>query len=377
MTEALAQERTRMTPRENLLSLIRRNGYEQAPAFFELCPHLQDVFRARAAADGRSGLTVEAYFGEDLFPLALLEAIEPDPREGLDWRRYFPDGVKPGTTFDPEYGFGHEPGSDAAMHMTRLRHPMRGFESLEEMLAYPWPSWEGADWRGAAREVEAMHARGKAVYCFMPLTVWEVAWYLRGMEELMADMMEESPMAEFLLDKVTEGACRRVAHYARAGADFIHLGDDVGMQSRLMMSPELYRAWLKPRLATVIGAAKAEKPDIVVDYHSCGYVTPLIAEFIEAGIDVLSPVQPESMDFADIHRDFGGALSFRGTIGTQTTMPFGTPEEVKRTTWRNLDIAGPGGGLFATPTHLLEPEVPWENIVAYVEACREYGRAGR
>lgn len=366
-----------MNPRENLLSLIRRNGYEQPPTFFELCPHLREVFRVKTAQAGRPDATVEAHFGEDLFPLTLLAAPEPDPREGLDWRRYFTDDLKPGTFFDREYGFGHEPGSGAAMHMTRLRHPMRDFDSLEQMQAYPWPEWEGADWRDGAREVEAMHAGGKAVYCFMPLTVWEVAWYLRSMEELMADMLDESPMAEFLLDKVTDGACRRVAYYAMAGADCIHIGDDVGMQSRLMMSPELYRTWLKPRLAKIIRAAKAKKPDIVVDYHSCGYVTPLIADFAEAGIDVLSPVQPECMDFADIHRDFGDILSFRGTIGTQTTMPFGTPGEVKRVTWKNLDIAGPKGGLFATPTHLLEPEVPWENIEAYVEACREYGKAGR
>jgi len=103
-----------------------------------------------------------------------------------------------------------------------------------------------------------------------------------------------------------------------------------------------------------------------------GFVTPLIPDFIEAGVDVLNPVQPEcGMDFAAIHAEFGDRLSFWGAIGTQSTMPFGAPEEIKREVWKNLDIAGEKGGLWCTPTHILEPEVPWHNILAYVQACRE------
>jgi len=78
------------------------------------------------------------------------------------------------------------------------------------------------------------------------------------------------------------------------------------------------------------------------------------------------------MDFGEIYQKYGDRLSFHGTIGTQSIMPFGTPEEVKAQVKKNLDIAGKKGGLFVAPTHLIEPEVPWENILAYVEACREY-----
>lgn len=114
------------------------------------------------------------------------------------------------------------------------------------------------------------------------------------------------------------------------------------------------------------------KPDIIVFYHSCGFVEPLIPHLIEAGIDVLNPIQPECMDFEEIFEKYGDQVAFHGTVGTQSVMPFGTPEEVKAVVKKNLDIAGPKGGLFVAPTHLLEPEVPWENIRAYVEACREY-----
>jgi uroporphyrinogen decarboxylase len=150
------------------------------------------------------------------------------------------------------------------------------------------------------------------------------------------------------------------------------MGDDLGMQRSIMMSKEMYRTWLKPRLKKVIDAARSAKPDIIIQYHSCGYILPLIGDLIEAGVDVLNPIQPECMDVGEVLREFAGRLSFNGTIGTQTTMPFATPAEVRDTVRRNLALAGPRGGLLCCPTHVLEPEVPWENIEAYVEACREW-----
>ena len=176
----------------------------------------------------------------------------------------------------------------------------------------------------------------------------------------------------WLLDKVTETACYRARIAAQAGVDIIHLGDDVGMQSRIMMSKAMYKEWLKPRLAKVIAAAKAIKPDVLIFYHSCGFVTPFIQDFIDIGIEILNPVQPECMNFADIHAQYGDTLSFNGTLGTQTTMPFGSAGDVKNVVYNNLEIAGPKGGLVVAPTHMVEPEVPWENIEAYIRACKSF-----
>ena len=109
-----------------------------------------------------------------------------------------------------------------------------------------------------------------------------------------------------------------------------------------------------------------------MQYHSCGYITPFIDDLIEVGVDILNPIQPESMNFEDIHGKYGKVLSFNGTIGTQTTMPFATAEEVYDLVHKNLAIAGEKGGLICSPTHMLEPDVPWENIIAYIEACRDF-----
>lgn len=351
------------TKRENLLSLLRRNGFESVPVEFSLCPSLEQVYREKTGGT----IPYQEYFG---FPWRHVSDRKLQNHDTEQYRIYFDPPLKPDGEID-NWGVGHEP-SPNSMHMTYMRNPLRNAETLQEIQAYPFPDYQNADDSHQKGQVEDIQAKGLAAVGNMQTTIWETAWYLRGMEELMVDMMMEDEKAVYLLDEVTNRSVIRAASYAKAGVDILYLGDDIGMQHSIMMNLDLYCEWLKPRLKQVIDAAKAIKPDILVFYHSCGFVTPFIPHLIEAGVDVLNPIQSECMDFAEIYREYGKDISFHGTIGTQTTMPFGTPQEVKETVWRNLDIAGSNGGLFAAPTHLLEPEVPWENILAYVEACETY-----
>lgn len=293
--------------------------------------------------------------------------------EKIDWRSFYSETLNEDTGFGA-YGEAHESGYEAAAHMSRMHHPMADFDSLEQMQAYPWPQWNFDSIDHIEQAVKQFHSQNRPVVGEMSSAVWETAWAIRDMTMLMMDMMLDDEKATFILDKVTADSTQRAAAFARAGVDIINMGDDIGMQNSIMMSEEMYREWLKPRLAKVIAAAKAENPDVLVLYHSCGYVTPLIPDLIEVGVDILNPVQPECMEFVDIHAEFGDKLSFCGTIGTQTTMPFGTPEEVREVVLRNLEIAGAKGGLVVCPTHMLEPEVPWENIDAYIGACIEFNQ---
>lgn len=350
-----------MTNLENYHSLARRTGYETVPVSFPMCPSLEQRFQAYAQQQGIA-LPCNEIRVPDLVPAAA---------DTETFLQFYGHPFKEGTTID-HYGVAHEPGSAAAFHMTKMYHPMDKFDSVEQVLAYPLPDFSRADAAEQERAVQQAHASDLAAIGNMQCTVWEAAWYMRGMENLMSDMLMEEPIAEVLLDRVTEGAILRAESFARSGADVLFLGDDVGMQQTIMMSENLYCTWLKPRLARVIRAARAIKPDIIVFYHSCGFVTPLIEHLIEAGIDVLNPVQPECMDFKQLHAEFGDRLSFSGTIGTQTTMPFGTPDDVRRAVFENMEIAGDKGGLFVCPTHLLEPEVPVENVAAYLKACADF-----
>jgi uroporphyrinogen decarboxylase len=150
------------------------------------------------------------------------------------------------------------------------------------------------------------------------------------------------------------------------------LGDDVGTQRGLLMSARLWRKWLKPRLAQVIAAARAANPEVLIAYHTDGDVTPLVPEFIEIGVQVLNPIQPECLDPFALKAEYGNRLAFWGTLGTQSTLPFGAPDDVRRDIEQRIEIVGKGGGLLLAPTHMVEPEVPWENILAYVDTVKTY-----
>ena len=311
-----------MTERENFFSIIRRTGYERIPVMYSFCPYLQET----------CGRKVEELLREIGFtpsPMVDVAGIPVKDRDTEKFRKYY-GPLKEGTTIDI-YGVANEPGSAAAMHMTHMLHPLEKMESLEELEAYPFPEFvrNGEEARQLARN-NALKARDKVICGNMQCTIWETAWYMRGMETLMMDMMSEDEMAEFLLDKVTDLAVQRAVYFLETGAEVLYFGDDVGMQRTIMMSRELYQTWLKPRLKRVVDAARAVKPDVIIFYHSCGFIEPFIEDLIEVGIDVLNPVQPECMDFGEIHGKYGDRLSFHGTIGTQTTMPFGTPEEIGR-----------------------------------------------
>jgi uroporphyrinogen decarboxylase len=253
---------------------------------------------------------------------------------------------------------------------------MLNLTDISELKAYPFPDITKPErHRRLESQVKAYHDRGLFVIGFMEWTIFEIAWHMRGMENLFADMAFNVEFADYLLEQVTQRRCFQARRYAEAGVDLLKIGDDLGTQITTLVSPEMYRKWFKPRHAAVIQAARAVRPDLQVCYHSDGNCWDIIPDLIEIGVTVLNPVQPECLDLAEVKREFGRDLRFWGGVGTQTTMPFGTPREVYETVQRNIDILGPTGYL-PCPTHVLEPEVPWENIEAYLNAVEQYPTHG-
>jgi uroporphyrinogen-III decarboxylase len=155
------------------------------------------------------------------------------------------------------------------------------------------------------------------------------------------------------------------------GVDMVWTGDDVGGQNALIISPDCWRKFLKPRMANFIAELKAINPQVKVAYHSDGMITPLIPELIEIGVDVLNPIQPASMDPEEIKRQFGKRLCFWGSIDEQHTLPFGTPAEVRQEVTERLKTIGKNGGLILAPTHHVQLDTPMENFWAMQKAIIE------
>lgn len=254
-------------------------------------------------------------------------------------------------------------------HFAQFVSPLRGIQDFPRLQQYPWPDLDQPHrFEGVRDRVEAFHAQGLAVAAYAG-SVFERSWSLRGMEELMMDMLVAPEIADFLLERTATFQRYAAEQFARAGADIIITGDDVAGQTGLLMKLETWRRFLKPRLAATVAAVKAVNPAAFVFYHSDGNVEAVIPDLIEIGIDILNPVQPECMDRAAIKRKFGDRLSFWGTMSVQRTMPLGTPDQVRAEVRASIREVGHGGGLILAPAHVLGPETPWENIAAFFEAA--------
>jgi uroporphyrinogen-III decarboxylase len=147
----------------------------------------------------------------------------------------------------------------------------------------------------------------------------------------------------------------------------IWIGDDVGAQDKMLISPDTWRRFFKPRMATFISTLKDIKPGLKIAYHSDGAIYPIIPDLIEIGLDVLNPIQPRSMDPKRLNEQYGRQLCFWGSIDEQYTLPFGTPAEVKEEVAARLKTLGKGGGLIMGPTHHVQLDTPLENFWAMVD----------
>ncbi len=198
-------------------------------------------------------------------------------------------------------------------------------------------------------------------------TIFETAWALRGLEQLMIDMLMDPDLADHILDIPYRYHLTVAKKLVEMGVDMIWTGDDVGSQHRMLISPQMWRRYLKPRMATFIAELIAINPDLKIAYHTDGNVMPIIPELIEIGIDVLNPVQPASMNPAEVKRRFGDRLSFWSTIDEQYTLPFGTPEQVKSEVLYRIETVGRKGGLILAPTHHVQLDTPMDNFWAMVD----------
>ena len=204
-----------------------------------------------------------------------------------------------------------------------------------------------------------------------PTTIFETAWALRGYAQLMMDMAADPAKANRVLDIPFQYHLTVTQHLVKLGVDMIWLGDDVGGQSSMLMSPKMWRQYLRPRLAQVIASLRAINPQTKIAYHTYGVVYPIIPDLIEIGIDVLNPIQPAAMDPMKLKTEYGDRLCFWGSLDIQHTLPFGTPKDVQAEVIIRLKTLGQNGGLIIGPTHNLQLDTPLENFWAMVDTIRE------
>lgn len=206
------------------------------------------------------------------------------------------------------------------------------------------------------------------------LLFFERSWALRGMENMLVDMATEPAFCHELFERLMEMHLEALDKVLPLPFESIRFGDDFGAQKGLIMGLPYWRKYLKPRLAKMYG--KARDAGKIVGIHSCGDNSEILGEMIDMGLQIFNPSQPEANDLPALKKEYGRHLTFYGGIGTQQTLPFGTPEEVREEIRSCRRELGPGGGFIMTTTKPLRPEVPVENAVAAVETIIQEARKG-
>lgn len=225
-----------------------------------------------------------------------------------------------------------------------------------------------------AAAVSALQQGGLAVCGGYTCGVFEHAKHWLGDAVTLLGPYESPRTFGETLDRITDWKCAVYGGYAAAGADIVWMGDDLGTQRSLVMRPEQYREWYRPRHRRIVEHVRSIRPEAKVAFHCCGHVTPLIRDLIGIGVDVLEAVQAEAMDIAYLKREFGRDISFWGGVGAQSVLARTTPGQVIEGVRETLRLMGPGGGYIAAPCHTLTEEVPWESVLAFHEAMGLYGK---
>lgn len=204
--------------------------------------------------------------------------------------------------------------------------------------------------------------------------IWEPAYTLHGMEDSLMDMYIREDYMNKLFDKVMQYALGVGHKMIDLGAHGLCFSDDFGTQENLLMSADTFRKFIKPRMKMVIDELREHNPDIIIAHHSCGHIIPIIDDLIEVGVDILQPIQPSAMDPAELKEKFDGRITFWGGIDTQETLPYGTPDQVRAEIQLRKDTIGKGGGYVCSPGHVLQSDIPMENVFAFYDACKEVGK---
>jgi uroporphyrinogen decarboxylase len=349
-----------MTKRERYLAFANFQPVDRIPRYAGYVGEMFDKMKAHCGGEDPA-----VYFDNDGGWAAGL--TPPDGYVAPDYSVYHQEFINdPNFSIDGN-GCGHL--NHGFYHFTEYISPLRNATRFEELEAYPLIS--NADWSDAkmAASRDAAHAAGR------PSVLWvghmyESAWQVRGYEPFLEDLLLQPEWSDFLLDHYMRNNIRAATAAARHGYDAITVGDDVANQNALMFTPKMWREVMKPRWAKVFAEARAIKPDLIIWYHSDGNVFDILGDLIEIGVTILNPVQPECMNPLEVRKYCGKHLAFDGCVGTQSTFPFGTPTDVRANVRELVEtLDGGNGGLMLSPTHVLEPEVSVDNVVAFFDEC--------
>ena len=340
-----------MTSRDKVYRALR---FEETPAIPRYVWYSSGALKNLSKKTGLAGEALEEFLGNDIKQTWVsinreMEREVPDRTEftdewGITWKREEP-------------------------HNMVISHPLKD-ASLTALEKYSPPDPKAPDrFAGLDQLLENFGAQ-YFIGADVSGSIWEPSYHLAGMDDLLLSLGLEDGRAEILFDKTARFTLQVARGALERNVDWIWLGDDVGTQTGMLMSPDMWRKYLKPRMAGLIQKLRSSRENCIIAYHSCGSIPDIIGDLVEIGINVLNPIQPKAagMDIYKIKAEYGDAVALMGNIDTQDFLKTAPPEAVREETRRMAEELGKGGGYIFAASHSIQPDVPPENIVAMVEA---------
>jgi uroporphyrinogen decarboxylase len=356
------------------LALTREGIPDRVPIQFDLCKSLIEYYSRQLGID--PGFNWSYY--EDLS--YRISANEIRTRLGSDCvvvggtlrAGFEPIPAEDGTAIN-EFGMKMKP---TRLYVEVVEPPLKNASSIEDIEAYCFPDPDAPGRFDRAIEEIRNYKKDYFIIGDCELSLFELAWQLTGLEtHLMAMAMQENWLS-VLYDRVEYWTTQIAKNLAKQGVDALWFGEDLGSQTSTLMSPEMWRLTFKPRYVRIFEQIRKLHPDIIFMMHSDGAVAPLLDDFIEMGIQVYNPVQPNVLgsDPKELKARYGDSISFFGGIDQQALLPGGDAKAIRKEIKYRCEVLGANGGYLLAPAHILQADVKPQTIQIMIDAAHEFGQ---
>jgi uroporphyrinogen decarboxylase len=357
-----------MNSKERVLTVVDHKPADRAPVTNRYTSEIARELARIVAVDPQDKFGLEVALGHDMLctkEMGIVNAYDISLSERVSDDEYVDD-------------FGmikkiipYEGGAYAEI----VKYPLADLD-VWSSYQFPDPDQQPSIQRQFAEYEEGIARYGDthAIVGGVTCTVFEGAQMLRGISQLMVDLYDNEDFVNELMDELVQYHFKVGKKLIDLGVDILYIGDDVGSQKNMLISPKLFRKYLRPRYDYLFREWRKIRSDIIFAFHTDGHVEPIIPDLIDVGLDILNPIQPETMDDRRLKREFGDQLSFWGGINVQQTIPFGTPADVVAEVREKFDTYGKGGGFIISASHNVQPNPrSVDNTMIFYWACRRYG----
>jgi uroporphyrinogen decarboxylase len=365
-----------MNSKERVFKALRKKdgNPDRIPVQFDLCRQLTETFGKKLGIEPDYALS----YYEDLTYRISANKIRTGMGSdivvvgGTVPSGYVPEPVNRNITMN-EFGMHMMP---TPLYVEVVKCPLENASAISDIENYRFPDpFAPGRFDKAKRDIDNFGS-DYFVIGDVEISIFEMAWHLTGLEKYLISMMCEEPWLNLLDNRVEEWSTGLALQLVKAGVDAIWLGEDLGSQTSTLISPEDWRARFKPRHRRMIERLRKENPELIVIMHSDGAVAPLIDDFIEIGVDVYNPVQPNvaGSDPQELKDKYGGRISFFGGLDQQLLLPSGDISKIRSEIKERINILGKDRGYILAPAHILQTDVSPETIEEMIRAAFEFGK---